>query len=86
MKPPVNSIRSRQGACRFGDETGNDRHCRLCGSLLYSVIRGNTLIHEATETLVDDPTIRPTEHTFVGSKARWYTITDDLPNTQGLSR
>ena len=30
-------------------------------------------------TLVDDPTIRPTEHIFVGSKARWFTITDDLP-------
>jgi hypothetical protein len=30
-------------------------------------------------TLVDDPTIRPTKHIFVGSKARWFTITDDLP-------
>jgi hypothetical protein len=30
-------------------------------------------------TLIDDPTIRPTAHIFVGSKARWFTITDDLP-------
>jgi len=30
-------------------------------------------------TLVDDPSIRPTQHIFVGSKAGWFTITDDLP-------
>jgi hypothetical protein len=29
--------------------------------------------------LVDDPTIRPTVHIFVGSKATWYKITDTLP-------
>jgi hypothetical protein len=28
---------------------------------------------------VDDPAIRPTEHIFVGSKAQWFEITDDLP-------
>jgi hypothetical protein len=30
-------------------------------------------------TLVDDPGIRPSRHIFVGSKAPWFTITDDLP-------
>jgi hypothetical protein len=30
-------------------------------------------------TLIDDPTIRPTHHIFVGSKAPWFTIADDLP-------
>jgi hypothetical protein len=34
-------------------------------------------------TLVDDPTIRPSEHIFVDSKAPWFTITDDLPRYQG---
>ncbi len=33
-------------------------------------------------TLVDEPSIRPTEHIFVGSKAPWFTITDDLPQHQ----
>jgi hypothetical protein len=28
--------------------------------------------------LVDDPTIRPTRHIFVGSKAPWFAISDDL--------
>ena len=30
-------------------------------------------------SLVDAPTIRPSEHIFVGSKAPWFEITDDLP-------
>src|SRR4029079_4463780 len=30
-------------------------------------------------TLTDSPAIRPTGHIFVGSKAPWFTITDDLP-------
>ena len=30
-------------------------------------------------TLIDAPTIRPGAHIFVGSKATWFEITDDLP-------
>jgi len=33
-------------------------------------------------TLVDEPITRPTKHIFVGAKARWFTITDDLPQYQ----
>jgi len=32
-------------------------------------------------SLADDPTIRATEHIFVGSKAPWFEITDDLPQS-----
>jgi hypothetical protein len=63
----------------FGDENGNDAHCRLCGSLLYSVVRDGAFVHVAMGTLVDEPAIRPSAHIFVGSKAPWFTITDDLP-------
>jgi hypothetical protein len=63
----------------FGEENHNDTHCRLCGSLLYSVVRDGAYIHIAMGTLVDDPLIRPTMHIFVGSKAPWFTITDSLP-------
>ncbi|WP_437184106.1 hypothetical protein [Variovorax paradoxus] len=34
-------------------------------------------------TLVDDPSIRPSAHTFVGSKAPWFAVDDDLPRHQG---
>jgi hypothetical protein len=62
-----------------GDATGNDVHCRTCGSLLYSVVRAGAFVHVAMGTLVDAPSIRPAAHIFVGSKAPWFTITDDLP-------
>lgn len=63
----------------FGDETGHNVHCKTCGSLLYSVVRDGAFVHVAMGTLVDEPAIRPTHHIFVGSKAKWSTITDDLP-------
>lgn len=63
----------------YGDETNHDLHCRQCGSLLYSVVREGTFVHVTMGTLVDEPTIRPTQHIFVGSKAKWFTITDGLP-------
>ncbi len=63
----------------FGDENAHDAHCKLCGSLLYSVVRDGAFVHVTLGTLVDEPTIRPTAHIFVGSKAPWFEITDDLP-------
>jgi hypothetical protein len=63
----------------FGDENANDTHCKTCGSLLYSVVRAGAFVHVAMGTLVDDPAIRPDKHIFVGSKAPWFTIADDLP-------
>ena len=63
----------------YGDENGHDAHCKVCGSLLYSLVRAGAFVHVAMGTLVDDPSIRPTKHIFVGSKAPWFTITDDLP-------
>jgi hypothetical protein len=60
----------------YGDDKANDTHCKRCGSLLYSVVRDGAFVHVA---LVDAPSIRPSRHIFVGSKAPWFTITDDLP-------
>jgi hypothetical protein len=67
------------GLMIFGKEDANNTHCKACGSLLYSVVRDGAFVHVAMGTLVDDPSIRPTHHIFVGSKAAWFTITDDLP-------
>lgn len=57
----------------------HDERCGLCGSLLFAVVRDGAFVHVAMGTLIDDPTIRPGAHIFVGSKATWFTITDDLP-------
>jgi hypothetical protein len=63
----------------FGEEQLNDTRCRVCGSLLFSVVRDGGYVHVALGTLVDAPSLRPTKHIFVGSKAPWFEITDDLP-------
>ena len=67
----------------YGGGINHDVHCRSCGSLLYSVVRDGAFVHVAMGTLVDVPAIRPTGHIFVGSKAAWFTITDDLPQYEG---
>jgi hypothetical protein len=43
------------------------------------VIREGTVIHVAMGSLSDTPSIRPSHHIFVGFKAEWDEITDDLP-------
>jgi hypothetical protein len=63
----------------WGDDTGNHTRCGTCGSLLFSVVREGERVHVAMGTLQDEPSIRPSEHIFVGSKAPWFEITDDLP-------
>jgi hypothetical protein len=63
----------------FGEENLNDTRCSACGSFLFSVVRGGAFVHVAMGSLVEAPTIRPTHHIFVGSKAPWFEITDDLP-------
>jgi hypothetical protein len=67
-----------------GDPTGHDAHCGRCGSLLYSVVRDGAFVHVAMGTLVDAPSIRPSKHIFVGSKAPWFEITDDLPQYEAF--
>ena len=49
---------------------------------MYSVVREGAFAHVTMGTLMDSPSIRPTAHIFVGSKAPWYTITDSLPQYQ----
>jgi hypothetical protein len=43
------------------------------------VVREGRFVHLTLGTLTDSPTLRPSAHIFVGSKAPWFTITDSLP-------
>lgn len=76
-------VQGADGLLIYGDAEHHDAHCRTCGSLLYSVVRDGAWVHVAMGTLVDEPSILPTHHIFVGSKAPWFTITDDLPQYEG---
>ena len=64
---------------RYGGGTNHDAHCERCGSLLYSLVRDGAYLHVCLGTLIDSPSIRPTAHIFVGSKAPWDDICDGLP-------
>jgi hypothetical protein len=63
----------------WGEPDANHTRCGACGSLLYSVVSAGARVHVALGSLVDEPSIRPSGHIFVGSKAPWFEITDDLP-------
>jgi hypothetical protein len=63
----------------WGTPDENHTRCGTCGALLYSVVREGEYVHVALGSLVDEPSLRPTKHIFVSSKAPWYEITDDLP-------
>lgn len=53
--------------------------CRQCGSPLGAKCENGKLSWVALGAITGDPCLRPEAHIFVGSKAPWYEITDDLP-------
>jgi len=69
-----------------GEAGSNDTRCAACGSLLFSVVRNGAYVHVAMGSLVDAPSLRPTKHIFVGSKAPWFEITDDLPQFEEYAK
>ncbi len=66
----------------FGSANSHDARCAVCGSLLYSLVRDGAYVHVTLGTLVDSPSLRPSAHIFVGSKAPWFEIVDGLPQHQ----
>lgn len=53
--------------------------CRTCGSLMPRLDADRHVAVVPMGGLDDDPGIAPQDHIFVGSKAGWHEITDDLP-------
>ena len=70
----------------FGDDTFTDTRCATCGSFLFTVVRGGAYVHVGLGSLIDAPSIRVTAHIFVGSKAPWFEIVDDLPQFEEYAR
>ena len=52
--------------------------CSECYSLLFWT-SGDACFGVPYGALIDEPTLKPGCHQFVGSKAPWYEILDDLP-------
>ena len=72
----------------FESSPGNHRgFCGVCGSPLLSRFDHNPSVFSLPlGTLDDDPKIKPVLHAFVGSKAPWFDITDNLPQFQELPK
>ena len=61
------------------------RFCKVCGSpRVNSWDPEPDMYGLAMGSLDDDPGIRPSCHIFVGSKAPWHEITDNLPRFEEL--
>jgi hypothetical protein len=65
----------------LGDpDADHEVHCEACLSLVYwTSMRDRAYVRIPFGSLVDEPMLKPTAHMFVGSKAPWYEIRDDLP-------
>jgi hypothetical protein len=61
-----------------GNAMAHDARCNRCGSLLYSQVRLGEYLHVTLGTLDTSPSMVPTAHIFVASKAPWFTIGDGL--------
>jgi len=59
-------------------DSTHEVRCSTCFSLLYWSSRDG-YYGVPYGTLSDEPTLKPMHHQFVGSKAPWYEILDDLP-------
>lgn len=58
--------------------------CGNCGSPVVNYVEQAGEYGVPLGVLDDDPEIRPGFHIFVGSKAPWFEITDDLPQHDEL--
>jgi hypothetical protein len=88
---PADSFRFIQGAelietYRPANDRFVTRFCRVCGSRVPGVFSdgGQEVAGIPMGALDDDPARAPERHAFVGSKAPWHTISDQLPRYEGL--
>jgi len=59
---------------RFGNS-----FCKKCGSSVPRQSANGPMVNVPAGSLDDDPGIEPKANIFVGSKADWFDITDDIP-------
>ena len=73
-------IRGERSILRYESSQGSSRpFCRRCGSTLLFESAGEDEVWIAAGSLDGDPGCRPGSHIFVGSKAPWHPLDDELP-------
>lgn len=80
---PIARLRWQTADARLGryasSDGGERRFCETCGSVAPSLVPELGLAYCPAANLLGELELRPQYHMFVGSKAPWYEITDDLP-------
>jgi len=80
---PLAELRILKGADQIGRYAKSGQtvlcFCRTCGSSLYAEKPQRGMVHLRLGTLDEAPSLAPQFHSFVASKAPWYTIRDELP-------
>ena len=73
---------------RYESSPGEHRSfCSRCGSNLVTTFDAKPdWLGFPLGTLDDDPGVKPEFHVFVGSKAPWHEITDDLPQWEDVPK
>jgi len=59
-------------------DSAQEVRCGECFSLIHWIYPDGS-VGVPYGTLIDEPSLKPMHHQFVGSKAPWYEIRDDLP-------
>jgi hypothetical protein len=80
--PALHWVRGESQAVEFalpGARFFGASFCRNCGGALPRPSRARNLAVVPAGSLDDDPMMRPAAHIFVGSKASWFEITDQIP-------
>jgi hypothetical protein len=83
VSAPLMGFRWTSGKDNIGiyesSEKGRRPFCRTCNSVAPTISKEMDLVFCPAGNLEGDLNLRPEAHWFVGSKAPWYTITDELP-------
>jgi hypothetical protein len=83
VSAPLGNFRWLSGEDRLikyqSSEQGTRNSCGVCGSTVPMQMPAYSLAFLPAGPLEGDLGIKPQAHMFVGSKAPWYTITDQLP-------
>jgi hypothetical protein len=86
VSAPIDSFRWTHGEDSLlkyqSSAQGARNSCGVCGSTVPMTMPAYSLALLPAGPLEGDLGITPQAHIFVGSKAPWYTITDDLPQHQ----
>ena len=84
---PLSGFKWHSGEDNVGEYrsegSGTRRFCKTCGSVAPVLIEQMGMAMLTAGNIVEDTVIRPQSHIFVGSKAPWYEISDDLPQHEG---